>query len=411
MPIKVTQPKPTGVPGIIQDGPERFIARARWTDSKGRRRKREAVAATLAEAVVIKEKLMGADLPMERPIRQRFADYAEQWIEVHGDLLADSTRDRYIGSLAHATVAFGQCFVDTLRTADVRKWHLQAAKKGSRATANGWLRVLRVALDEAVEDGILEFNPARVVKALPEGRTRGKRGTALDRNEFVIFLSTTQRLAENSSKLRGKRVGKHDVVSKEEVIAPDVARMLQLLAWTGMRRGELLALRWTDYVDGELRIERSVWNGHEKTTKTDDPRRITVVEPLAEVLTEQRQWLVREQHAGLTSGLMFPASAHQARAGAKRRGSDEVCWFRSGSVLNAPLRKIVAASGIPPISVHSLRRTWENLLRKAGVESLVRRSMAGWRTEEAQAIYASVDRSERDAAGAAVVRMVMGGDS
>lgn len=44
------------------------------------------------------------------------------------------------------------------------------------------------------------------------------------------------------------------------------------------------------------------------------------------------------------------------------------------------------------ISAHSLRRTWENLLREAGVEQLVRRSMAGWRSEKAQAIYATVNR-------------------
>jgi hypothetical protein len=34
--------------------------------------------------------------------------------------------------------------------------------------------------------------------------------------------------------------------------------------------------------------------------------------------------------------------------------------------------------------------------------------MAGWRTEQAQAIYASVDRRERKAAGQSVVRLVMG---
>jgi hypothetical protein len=38
----------------------------------------------------------------------------------------------------------------------------------------------------------------------------------------------------------------------------------------------------------------------------------------------------------------------------------------------------------------------------------VRRSLAGWRTEEAQAIYATVDRSERDAAAAAFVQLVAG---
>ena len=72
------------------------------------------------------------------------------------------------------------------------------------------------------------------------------------------------------------------------------------------------------------------------------------------------------------------------------------------------LRKIVERSGVTPISPHSFRRTWENVLRQAGIDLLVRRSLAGWRTEEAQAIYATVDPAERSAAGRRVVELVLG---
>jgi integrase len=172
-----------------------------------------------------------------------------------------------------------------------------------------------------------------------------------------------------------------------------------------MRRGELLALRWEDYVDGELRVERSVWRRQEKSTKTDDPRRIVVVKPLAEALAEQRHWLVASQHPGLSSGLVFPASPLQARAGATRRGTDVVSWYRSPTIFKEPLRKVVDAAGITDISAH-MRRTWENLMREAGVDQL-----AGWRSEKAQAIYATVAKEERDAAGEAVVRLVLEGRS
>jgi len=70
--------------------------------------------------------------------------------------------------------------------------------------------------------------------------------------------------------------------------------------------------------------------------------------------------------------------------------------------------QVVRKSGIPEISVQSLRRTWENLLRAAGVPDLVRRSIAGWRTKKAQAIYADVKKKERDAASNAVLRLVEG---
>jgi len=221
--------------------------------------------------------------------------------------------------------------------------------------------------------------------------------------------STEKKPAEKpTTKQPGEKANKK---KSECRLAEDVARLLLTAAWTGMRRGEILALRWEDYVDGELRVERSVWRRQEKSTKTDDPRRIVVVKPLAEVLAEQRRWLVATQHPGLSSGLVFPASPLQARAGAKRRGTDEMSWYRSPTIFKEPLRKVVDAAGITDISAHSLRRTWENLMREAGVDQLVRRALSGWRTERAQAIYATVAKEERDAAGAAVVRLVLEGAS
>lgn len=175
-----------------------------------------------------------------------------------------------------------------------------------------------------------------------------------------------------------------------------------------MRKGELLELRWSDYADGEITVERAVWRGQVKATKTDDPRRVAVVGPLAEVLAEQRQWLVRTQHPGMESGLMFPANPVGAKAGAHRRSQDEVSWYRSPTIFDRPLRRICKKAGLPEISAHALRRTFENLLREAGVDQLVRRSMAGWRSEAAQAMYATVAQGERKAALAAVVTLVKG---
>jgi integrase len=133
---------------------------------------------------------------------------------------------------------------------------------------------------------------------------------------------------------------------------------------------------------------------------------VTIVEPLERALTAQRQWLLTTQHPGLASGLIFPASPYHATGGSTRRQVDDLSWFRCPTLFNVPLRKLVAAAGIPEISMHSLRRTFENLQRQAGVDQLVRRATAGWRSEDVQAIYTTVDRTERDKAAAAVVQLV-----
>jgi hypothetical protein len=45
-------------------------------------------------------------------------------------------------------------------------------------------------------------------------------------------------------------------------------------------------------------------------------------------------------------------------------------------------------------------------MREAGVDDFVRRSIAGWRTERAQGIYATTKRCERDAVGETLVELV-----
>lgn len=388
MPRRNEKRKKTVVPGIWQTADDKFVVRARWTDPRtGMERKREGTASTLSEAVAMKEEMRGRT-PTAKPTRQRFGDYAEHYLAVHGGRLAPSTAERYAGELAHWVVEIGSFYVDAIAASDVREALLEMAKRAAPSTANGRLRTLRQVLDDAVGDRLVAFNPARKVKTLPERRTRGRRGNALSVEEFSIFLVTV------------------DVMIKEKAIAEDIGRLLLVIAWTGMRRGEALALRWTDRNDDELHVERSIWRDHEKTVKTDDPRRVTITEPLARALDDQRRWLVARQHEGLASGLMFPSSPKQRAQAAVRFPDREPTWFRSGSCLDKPLRDIVERAGVTPVSPHSFRRTMENLARRAGVDGLVRRAQAGWRTESAQAIYATVDASERKAAGDAVVSFV-----
>lgn len=396
MPTKRTRPVRTELPGIWQDGPGRFLVRVQWREPTGRTKERKAVATSLAEAVAKREELKGAP-PTVRRSRERLSDFVVRWCEANAGRLAPSTRDKYAVAFAHISEGLGACYVEALLPSEIRAWQAREKGKGwANQTLNSWLRALRTALEDAVSDGVLPKNPARDVRTLPEGRTRGKRGTALSVEQFRRALEAVDLLAG-----AGWSEREPSGETKLRTVSPDVARMIRVLAWTGMRRGELLALRFSDVQDGELHIERSVWKGSERTTKTDDPRRVTLVAPLALALEEQRQWLFRTQHPGLASGLVFPGREREERDGVES-------WHRSPSVMDKPLELVARAASVPPVSPQSFRRTLENLERVAGIDPLVRRAVQGWRTERAQGIYATVDRSERDAAAAAVVRLVAG---
>lgn len=273
---------------------------------------------------------------------------------------------------------FDNYYVNAITAGDIRKWITESKVKYANSTINARLRTMRLIFDSLVEDEVLSSNPAKKVKTLPEERTKGRRGTALTASQLRAFITEIQ------------------AMSAKGEISEDIGRMLLVLALTGMRRGEIMALKWEDWQDNELFIRRSVYFKKKRLEngKTDDPRCVATVGLLDEVLKAQLAWLSATKHPGRSTGLIFPASPRHAKGAATRTGRD-ICWLRSKTTLNNPIAKVVKASKIPEVSNHSLRRTFENLLRQSGVGDLVRRSLAGWRSEGAQEIYAGVAPSER----------------
>lgn len=388
MPTRVTYKKNTGLPGITEIGPNRFRWRARWTCKKtGKRKKREGVTATIEEAVVAQRRARGREPDVKRtPVR--FKDYAMRWLQESHRRWAESTRDRYMRELTHLILGLGDHFVHTIEPADIRAWRASGERDFAPRTLNGRLRVLRTCLDDAVVDGILRSNPAKPVKALREKRTTGKRAVAWTADEYRRVLA---------------------VLHEGDVVAKDIGRMIEVLMWTGIRKGELLALRFEDVGDRELHVRRSVFRRVEGTTKTDDPRVVALAEPLRDAIARQRRWLLQTQHPGLDSGLVFPASPRHARGGANRRGADALSWHRSPSCLDKPLARVCEAAGVRPVTPHALRRSFERMLREAGVDKLQRRAMLGWRSESAQEIYTEVDADEMARGAERVAEFVASG--
>jgi integrase len=157
--------------------------------------------------------------------------------------------------------------------------------------------------------------------------------------------------------------------------------IVAVLAFTGARRGEVLALRWSDLdVDNKtLRIERAVEQTSKfelaiKGPKTERGKRtITIDDDLIALLISEREKLQRLQ-AGVPDGvhvdlslvklpdetLMFPNLT-------TARGDIALTNLRTpGNVTKEFLRR-AALLGFPDLRLHDLRGTHETLLLDAGV--------------------------------------------
>ena len=144
----------------------------------------------------------------------------------------------------HIVPELGHIRLDKLTQADLQKFYNHLKTEGrvrqvehygeglSNRAVRGCHTTCRAALDKAVQEGLIQENPAIGCK-LPPKKTREMQ--VLSREEMQRFL----------------------LQAKEE----NFFEVFLLELATGLRRGELLALQWDDlnFETGELRINKQIY--------------------------------------------------------------------------------------------------------------------------------------------------------
>jgi integrase len=149
--------------------------------------------------------------------RLRYADHAEGWLDgLVG--VKQKTRAGY-QNLLHSRVlpVFGDHPLRHIRPANVRGWVAAMVDEGlSASRIRQAHQVLRASLDQAVTDGLIGRNPAAGVK-LPTPRPK---------DMTVLTSEEVRRLA-----------------AEAETRSPGAGTLITVLAFTGLRWGEVVALR------------------------------------------------------------------------------------------------------------------------------------------------------------------------
>jgi len=139
-----------------------------------------------------------------------------------------------------------------------------------------------------------------------------------------------------------------------------------LALYTGLRNGELFALRWdrVNFTERLIKVD-SAWNNKDgfKSTKSGYDRMVEIAPGLLPVLKELRL------RTGV-SEFVLP------------RRSD---WEKGEQARE--LRKFLVGMALPPIRFHDLRATWATLLLTKGVEPIRVMKMGGWCDMKTMMIY------------------------
>ena len=163
--------------------------------------------------------------------RKTFSSYSADWLEARARHVRPGTVDTYRAVLGHAVRAFGPTPIGEVTRVDVERLvaGLDAAGKSKRTSALT-LFVVRAILGQALDDGVVVRNVATKVEA-----------PGVEAKPRHAFSAA-------------------DVATLRQYAAGDPLHACWLLSLAGLRRSEILGLRWTDLdaASGALVIERSV---------------------------------------------------------------------------------------------------------------------------------------------------------
>lgn len=301
----------------------------------------------------VKEKLKRAleeckKIDITRTGKYTVETWMEEWFENVAKLkVRPSSHQTYRGYIDHHVSPYiGDIPLEKLSTMDLQKLYRRLMSKGrverieathqpkglSAKTVRNINQVISSAMDFAVAQKIIPENPCKAV-ALP--KLEHKEMQTIPAEQLQAFLQ------------EAKNTG--------------VYEMYYIELSTGLRRGELLGLKWQDidWKNGIIKVRRAIArvNGQivEAPLKTKNSyRAVTISQQAIEVLKQQK--------AKTNDVYIFPSP----------NGGPI-----SPDSVNNMLKRVLERAGIPKVRFHDLRHTFATIALQNGVDIKTLSSMLG----------------------------------
>jgi integrase len=318
----------------------------RWAEA------REAEVITLArqglDAAAVRARLQGKEeVQDEAPTLEMFK---ERFVREH--LTAERRKPSSIDTVEsvyrnHIAPALGSRRVDAISDADVQALKAALATKSAK-TANNVLAVLGSMLRRAAEWGVIDRVPrVRLLRVPPS-------------TPLFYDFGEYGRLLEVAHKLDAR-----------------IELVVLLGGDAGLRRGEILALEWSDldFPRRTIHVQRSEWKGHVTAPKGGRSRRVPMTERLAEALL-----------------------AHRHLRGPRVLYRDDGATPKN-KVIRAWMAAAERRAGLPVKGrVHILRHTFCSHLAMQGAPAKAIQELAGHTTLTMTARYMHLSPAAKDAA-------------
>ncbi len=306
----------------------------------GKRRSRKIGPKATAKRIAaeIQEKIARQEFKLERekPV-PTFGEYSEKWLKDYVSVSCrESTFEEYNGILKnHVLPVFKDKPIDQVRRGAIRDFLLSKIKDDFSKSRVGLFKdVLSGVLGYALDEELIPANPTLgITKRLWPKSKRTKKTLSvnyvLTREELELFHDTCKTLV------------------------PEHSVFFTMAAKTGMRLGELLALRWddVDFNSNFLWVKRSYRRGIFTKPKNGKSRRVDMTPKLKAVL---KQHLLKEKKECFSLGV-----------------EPELVFNRYGSVIEQNyirrvFKRVLKKAGLRDIKLHGLRHGYASILLSEG---------------------------------------------
>jgi integrase len=296
------------------------------------------------------------------PLNIDFADWADQWMASLER--KPSTVSSYRSTIARAKEAFGHRRVRQLGAEDIARFNGLLRERGcSTSTRAKHLRVLGACLQAAMFFRYASSNPVRELPPAQRPRPERKEAAYFENEELPCLFAQ---------------------------LRDEPYRTLCLVALkTGMRQGELLALRWCDVDLGQavIRVRRSYTGGVVAAPKNRERRDVDLISDVVELLARMQ---AESSSTSSDESLVFHANG----------GGD---FLTTSVVLRRQLYPAMARAGMRRIgptgearTFHSFRHTFAKRALESGAQiTWLSRHLGHSTLKVTTDIYGHWERAER----------------